>query len=749
MTCRLIWSRPKPYEHLMIMFFDILLLDDDVCLGKPHRLRRLLLKDTVTLIPGRADISEQEIIDFSRPDGPRLLQTAFSKCISERWEGYILKGCDEPYFAILSSDTEKGFCRWIKLKKDYIPGLGDTADFSLIGARYDPKDAQHLSDTGHLSWTRFFIGCLENKDAVIQTGALPRFRVVDVIGRHSLSASDMRMLNQWGKFVACLVESNHSFEAYNLHNSLPEMEVAFKTPFVVELLGSGFDKPGNTQYYTLRFPRVLKIHWDRTFQDAISFSELQSLADKARLVPEQGLLEEASLWYKKIAETQGKNEYIIETSQNSSYSAVLTSTPPSNQGTFTSTGPTPPTSRGFGDSSPGKSAVKNSHAPLFHKPQPTTSKRDTPPSLSSSNLNPSQASHKRRKILTSSSTMATFAPEPPVHFQYLRDRGSPVPKSNGFYEKSQATSFSQFNQDMDKMQSKTPLKENPNPSQRPNSIFIPQAPFCQPVKATVDNCHTTNSATPTHSSGASPMREKLNGVHVDGDHGSPSPRGMINPIPRPLSDRLESPLCTIPMYCGDYGFVETLFRQAPRDFTFSITRFVQSLGAPSTREMLRASNPSSADCDMALGIVLVNKRDPGNTLATQLYNIGNLVASSLQSQFSTLPSQGKIFFLDRNILHAGNGIHDETFLLNDWWSECGVQYFYASISWGFGIDLGQVAQRVDEARQLGGPQAAWYDQRKTTNVVNLYEPSDVEILGEFVSIEPTVHLLGDYYYAPG
>ncbi|CRG87500.1 splicing factor 3A subunit 3 [Talaromyces islandicus] len=741
-------SQPKSYEHLMIMFFDILLLDDDACLGKPHRLRRLLLKDTVTLIPGRADISEQEVIDFSQPDGPRRLQIAFSKCISERWEGYILKGCDEPYFAILSSDTKEGFCRWIKLKKDYIPGLGDTADFCLVGARYDPKDTQHLSNMGHLSWNQFFIGCLDNKDAVIQSDALPRFRLIEVIGRHSLSASDMQMLNQWGKFVACQAESNHVFETFSLHNSLPEMDIAFKTPFVVELLGSGFDKPGNTQYYTLRFPRVLKVHWDRTFRDAISFSELQSLADKARLVPEQGLLEETSLWYEKIGEAHGRSEYIIETSQASSHSTVLTSTPPSLQGTLTVTAarPTPPPSRGIGDSSPDKSALKKSNAPLLLKLQPT-SKRDTPPSRSSSDLDPSQTSVKRRKVLSTTSTMATFAPQPPTFFQSLRDRGSPIPKSNVLYGKFQTSSFSQFNENMDKMKSTMPLGESPNPPLRQKAVSIPQPSFNDPVKGTVDNYHS-KPAIPMHSSDTSPVRENLNGVHIDGGHDFLSRRDMINSIPRPLSDRLESPLCTIPMYCGDFGFVETLFRQAPRDFTFSMTRFVQTLGAPSTRERLRASNPSSADCDMALGIILINKRDPGSTLATQLYNIGNLVASSLQSQLSTLPSQGKIFFLDRNILHAESGVQDETFLLNDWWAEYGVHYYYASISWGFGIDLGQVTQRVDEARQLG-THAALYDLRKTTNVVNVYEPSDVEILGEFVSIEPTVHLLGDYYYAPG
>lgn len=728
----------------MIIFFDILLLDDDVCLGKPHRLRRLLLKETVKLIPGRAGISEQEVIDFSQPDGPRRLHIAFAKCISERWEGYVLKGCDEPYFAILSSDTPKGFCRWIKLKKDYIPGLGDTADFALVGARYDPKDAQHLSDIGHLSWTQFFIGCLDNKDAVIQSNALPRFRIVDIIGRHSLCVSDIRMLNQCGKFVACPVESNHAFETYNLHNSLPEMKIVFKSPFVVEMLGSGFDKPGNTQYYTLRFPRVLKVHWDRHFQDAISFSELQNLAEKTRLVPEQGLLEEASLLYEKIEVTRGESEYMIETSQTSSHSTYFTSTPPSRYGILTSTGLTPPSLRGIGDS-PGKSAVNKSGVPLPLKSLPT-SKRDAPHTLSSSDLDPSKRSFKRQKIFVTPSSMATLNPKTPVFFQYLRDRGSPVPKSQPLPDKSHVTSFSQFNENMDEMTSKLPLVENPNLSSKTKSVTIPQTLFSEPVKADVHPGHA-KSAAPPLSSGLITAKEGL--VDTHGDHETLTSQGMMESIPRcPLPHRLESPLTTIPMYCGDFGFVETLFRHAARDFTFSMKHFVHTLEMPSTREKLRASNPSCADCGMALGITLINNNDPGRTLATQLYNIGNHVASSLQSQLSTFPTQGKIFFLDRSILHAGKGVDDKQFLLNDWWAEYGAQYYYATISWGLDIDFEQISQRVDEARRLG-PEAAFYDLRKPTNVVNFYEPSDVEILGEFVSIDPVVHLLGDYYYTPG
>jgi DNA ligase-4 len=50
----------------------------------------------------------------------------------------VLKGCDDPY---LSSEEGRTF---IKLKKDYIPGLGDTADFVIVGGRQDAGDAQDL-----------------------------------------------------------------------------------------------------------------------------------------------------------------------------------------------------------------------------------------------------------------------------------------------------------------------------------------------------------------------------------------------------------------------------------------------------------------------------------------------------------------------------------------------------------------------------------------------------------------------------
>ncbi|KAI9373528.1 hypothetical protein BJX61DRAFT_502482 [Aspergillus egyptiacus] len=309
-------SRPQPYEHLMVVFFDVLLLDHDICLRKPHRERRLLLKDTVQAIPGFSDIAEQRVIDFSRPDGQSRLESFFSMGIAQRWEGCVLKGCEDPYFPILVDPGD--ICgRWIKLKKDYIPGLGDTVDLTLIGATYISRDASTLGLINSGSWTHFFIGCLENKDAVVQHNAKASFRIIDVIDHHSMSVQNMEILNNFGKYGAHDPGSGHYGLQYGTSN-MPQMDVLFKTPFIVEILGSGFEKPSGARYYSLRFPRILKIHSDRSLEDAATFQQLQLLAENAVAVPSEDIAEEEAEWMKRVKSSTSMAGYIPDQSEDSS-----------------------------------------------------------------------------------------------------------------------------------------------------------------------------------------------------------------------------------------------------------------------------------------------------------------------------------------------------------------------------------------------------------------------------------------------
>lgn len=308
--------RPQPYEHLMIVCFDILLLDDDVCLREPHRKRRLLLQDVFQEIPGRAAIAEQEVLDFSRSDSRDRLEVIFASAISKRWEGCVLKASEEPYFPMYSAGVDKAFGRWIKLKKDYIPGLGDTVDVTLIGGFYDAHDA--AASSCKLRWTHFLVGCLLNKENFELSETVPQFKVVDVVNHHCMHRDVLQYFNQVGNFNACDPEEFKGFEVEYGNSSLPRASSLFKKPFVVEMMGSGFEKPSNARYFTLRFPRILKVHTDRTFQDAVSHRELQLLAENARAIPEDDLSQEREEWRKRLKVGNGQNQYIVQRSHSPS-----------------------------------------------------------------------------------------------------------------------------------------------------------------------------------------------------------------------------------------------------------------------------------------------------------------------------------------------------------------------------------------------------------------------------------------------
>jgi DNA ligase 4 len=121
------------------MFYDLLLLDNTVCIQEPYDKQRQQLQSLVHNIPGQVDIGSCEVIDFSSPSTTELLYQTFVQALAQRWKGFVLKGSADPYFLFNSANL------FIKLKKDYIPGLGDTADFAIVGGHRNTKDKQEIS----------------------------------------------------------------------------------------------------------------------------------------------------------------------------------------------------------------------------------------------------------------------------------------------------------------------------------------------------------------------------------------------------------------------------------------------------------------------------------------------------------------------------------------------------------------------------------------------------------------------------
>jgi hypothetical protein len=70
----------------------------------------------------------------------------------------------------------------VKLKKDYIPGLGDSVDLVVVGGRRDPAAVRALG-LGKWAWTNFYLACVEEKSAERNGEAEPAFRIVGEVSR--------------------------------------------------------------------------------------------------------------------------------------------------------------------------------------------------------------------------------------------------------------------------------------------------------------------------------------------------------------------------------------------------------------------------------------------------------------------------------------------------------------------------------------------------------------------------------------
>ncbi|KAK3117219.1 hypothetical protein LTR53_001646 [Teratosphaeriaceae sp. CCFEE 6253] len=276
-------SQPHAHEHLAIVFFDLLLWDDEVVMSRSVDERRQWLREIYRKIPGRAMSAEWKTVDFADSGRARkLLMEQFAASIVQRCEGLILKPCGVPYFTLDAGPSEQRQY-FVKLKKDYIAGMGDEADFAVVGASRNPQQALSSGIRG-IKWTDFHLGCMTNIADVQRFGAPPVFKLVGMIQQEAcIPKPILETLNVLSSHLAIPYGDAH--EHFKLEGITARIEVLFRTPPVLEILGSGFDKPSNCDFYMLRHARATKLHQDRSWRGCVSFQELQDQAKAARSAP--------------------------------------------------------------------------------------------------------------------------------------------------------------------------------------------------------------------------------------------------------------------------------------------------------------------------------------------------------------------------------------------------------------------------------------------------------------------------------
>lgn len=123
-------------RHLALVFFDILVLEDQPLVFQTYATRRQLLETYIQTIPTKAMISERHRIDVSGSDANKALQIIFAEHLAGHLEGVVLKADESQY--------NEFRLPWVKLKKDYIKSFGDCVDLTIVAAGWDRDRAREL-----------------------------------------------------------------------------------------------------------------------------------------------------------------------------------------------------------------------------------------------------------------------------------------------------------------------------------------------------------------------------------------------------------------------------------------------------------------------------------------------------------------------------------------------------------------------------------------------------------------------------
>ncbi|KAF9776862.1 hypothetical protein IL306_004891 [Fusarium sp. DS 682] len=273
-----------------------MLLEDQSLINLRHSERFKILSRLISCRKGWAELVPRQVIDFGQPLGASTLRKTFATAILAGKEGLVLKP-DEPYFDFRDHRRNFSSC-CIKLKKEYIGNFGDVGDFSVVGARYDSTKALSYRVSG-LKWTHFYVGCLDNKEAVRGWSAKPEFTIVNVV---ELNETILREVVTYSNPEPVPPDDNGALTlklAPGVEQGSPPT-VIFTKPLVFDLKCFSFDRMGNTGFWSLRFPSVTKVHFDRDFTDTISFEQLQALAKEAATTSKLEDSQENLQWIAKL-----------------------------------------------------------------------------------------------------------------------------------------------------------------------------------------------------------------------------------------------------------------------------------------------------------------------------------------------------------------------------------------------------------------------------------------------------------------
>eukprot|EP00759_Apiculatamorpha_spiralis_P014668 PhF_6_TR21205/c0_g1_i1/m.30611/K10777/LIG4, DNL4; DNA ligase 4 len=250
-------------EWFCYCVFDIVLCDGEVIAHLPLDQRKARLDTVVNYIPNK-----MERVAASPVTTIHSVLSALDTAIEKKYEGIMLKVSDSAYI------PGERKLKWLKLKADHIHGLADSLDLIVLGAYFGTKYGQR-----HLS--HFLLGVWVDTPGSTPSDPKSLFHTITKVGT-GYSDSELKDLltrvgdkwKPWERQKGCPPH----FDGWKpAADDIPDVWIDPRESIVLEIIGYSFNETVKFRTgFTLRFPRCLRVRYDKNIDDAMTLSQVRS-----------------------------------------------------------------------------------------------------------------------------------------------------------------------------------------------------------------------------------------------------------------------------------------------------------------------------------------------------------------------------------------------------------------------------------------------------------------------------------------
>ncbi|KAG7196294.1 DNA ligase 1 [Scheffersomyces spartinae] len=248
--------------QICLFAFDLLYFNEESLITKSLAERRKVLFDNFTPVEGKFRFATQK--NSSNLDE---LQQFLDQSVKDSCEGLMVKmlnGSDSFY------EPSKRSRNWLKLKKDYLAGVGDSLDLVVIGG-YTGRGKRTGAYGG-------FLLASYNQD----TG---EYETACKVGT---GFKDEDLSNLYQKLHHTEILQPKTYYVYDTTNSNAVPDVWFEPTMLFEVLTADLSlspiyKAAHLEYgkgISLRFPRFIRIRDDKGIEDATSSTEIAEFYER-------------------------------------------------------------------------------------------------------------------------------------------------------------------------------------------------------------------------------------------------------------------------------------------------------------------------------------------------------------------------------------------------------------------------------------------------------------------------------------